>query len=80
MRAWTTLAVLPALLALFGFIFRGRQLLSVSVFGRQAQVAVSKDNVHQPCLHQQERLCGSWLSRLCAGRGEWSVCPDHLWR
>lgn len=38
------LSVLPALLALFGFIFRGRQLLPVSVFGRQPEVAVSKDN------------------------------------
>jgi hypothetical protein len=79
MRAWTMLSVLPALLALFGFIFRGRQLLPMSVFGRQPQVAVSKHNVHRPRLHQQERLYGSWLSRLCAGRGEGSVCPDHLW-
>jgi hypothetical protein len=79
MSAWTTLSVLPALLALFGLIFRGRQLLPVSVLGRQPQVAVSKHTVHRPRLHQQERLCGSRLSRLCAGRGERSVCPDHLW-
>jgi len=29
------LSVLPAVLTLFGFIFRGRQLLPVSDFGRQ---------------------------------------------
>jgi hypothetical protein len=79
MSAWSTLSVLPALLALFGFIFRGRQRPPMSVLGSQPQVAVSKHNLHRPRLHQQERLCRSRLSRLCAGRGERSVCPDHLW-
>jgi hypothetical protein len=58
------LSVLPALLALFGFIFRGRQLLPMSDFGRQPQVAISKHTVYRRRLHQQERLCKARQSFL----------------